>query len=232
MPKQARLTMLVVLIATAGSCGWGVSSALAEAYETPDTYPTLPWYIGACVATNGSSCYSPTVAIVEGGGCASSGTSVAVGDRGDGCGWMNREATGNAAIGLFGADAGGGLAVSDTGDATAGTFDGTAVSGTGCARAPRVAISVTGCVEAGFPGSSLGLGENELPALAVSGAGSASNHRPNGVTVAPLGDAHGGAIAVGGRDATAYGGFAAVAVTGNAYGGSVANASLLGGGNR
>lgn len=225
--NRCRAITRLVLASTAVAACWGYTAASAETYETPETYPTLPWNLDACVGTDGSSCNS-YIAITQGGGCAEAMLAISIGDRGGGCGSTGSEATGNIGIGLFGADASGILAFSDTGDATGVTSDGSAVSGTGCARAQLVAVSGTGCAEAGPSGTGLGLGDERLPRVAVSGAGSAQNWDGNGVTLAPLGGGNGGAVVVAGNNATTSGGLVAISLTGEACGASIFSLSLLG----
>lgn len=215
-----------------GIAGLLVSPAFGDVYRTPDPLGPILWdavgvgtSFSVCIATNGDRCVGDMVTVTEGGGCSSGGLSIAVGDRGDGCGtyWYGREATGNIAAGLLGAESAGMLAVSDTGDSTGvGGADSMAVSGTGCARAGWVAVSVTGCADGGVPSGPF-FGIETLPSVAVSGANRASNGRPNGMTAAPLGQASGGAVAVAGTGATSSGGLGAFTVGGN----SNANGGLL-----
>ncbi|HEX9969858.1 MAG TPA: hypothetical protein VGB03_06935 [Acidimicrobiales bacterium] len=100
---------------------------------------------------------------------------------------------------------------------------GVALSGAGDARGGSVTVAGVGDSSAGGP-----YDDGRFTHVAVSGAGNASNNQRSGLTLAPTGRADGGAVAVGGDDATAYGGLVAVSLTGDAHGGSVTNVCPMG----
>jgi hypothetical protein len=143
-----------------------------------------------------------------------------------------------------GGDAEGNWQVSDTGN-VGGYRAQLGVSGTGSVRESLVAISGTGSASGGLAIS--GTGDScaclddwpENHTAAVSGTGNAHSSRPSLLSAAPAGDADGGYVTVGGRNASGdiavagtgdahSSGPACVAVIGDCYGGDVIGLSVLG----
>lgn len=199
--------------------------------------------LSVSVGTNGSDADYAEVSVSQ-GGCTLGWISVTVGDPNRDCGtWtpsFDNPGTGDAyglvAVGLLGAEATGSqVAVSDGSQAQAscmwyitdGCVVGIAVAPSGSAHARDLAVSGTGDATPQF---TLGL-------IMVSGTGDAYN---GFVTVAGRDanttsyssvagrDASSRLVAAGGRSANANGGAVAVAGTGRASGGTVANVSVLG----
>lgn len=146
-----------------------------------------PVSAAACVETDGGDCYNTSASVTVGGGCSNGDfVAVAVGD-GPGCMGGGNAKSWLVAVGVGGADAqSGAVAVADSsrathnGTNTSDSLQGAAISGTGCAQSPYVALSL-GCAQGGL--------------AAVSGTGSATG---GGASVAPAGSATGGLVAVSG----------------------------------
>lgn len=235
-----------VAVATAGEDVYGRHVAVsnggrAETNQGPAVSTTgNAW---GYTAISGTGCaYSDFTLGVSGTGCASSLT-LAV--SGTGPVVDHPRSNGRPPYGISGTGcvtawqlaisgtgcANGGVSVSAGGDAQsssrfyppASVAPGVALSGAGNARGGSITAAGLGDSSAGDA-----YDDGRFTHVAVSGAGNASNNKQSGVTLAPNGRADGGAVAVGGDDATAYGGLAAVSLTGDAHGGSVANVCPMG----
>lgn len=180
-------------------------AAFAETYTTP----TVGSSTLVSVGTNGSDTDYAWLAVSH-GGCAGGNLAVAVGESNRACGhpsvcWPDPctgDASGAVAIGLLGADAGGYVAVSDSGEARTCPYP-AGLTTSGCLETPPVAVSGTGPADGHTAVSGTGNAHSSF-GVAVSGTGTA-NSSPcswdgTNAAVSIIGDANGcTAISVAGN---------------------------------
>ncbi len=172
--RRRRQGVVAAAVVAAGILGLG-SAAFGETYELP----------GAVIGTNGSDAgsntYPTSLLAVSQGGCAHGWVAIAIGESNRHCGgyespgfWGDGEANGNTlAIGLFGAESAGTVAVSDEGDARTCDSPGGLFAGTNCLLlTPPTAISAGGSTNSVTSVSATGDSYTRA-GTAVSGTGTA-----------------------------------------------------------